>query len=79
MSAPAPAVDNVSTRPSGNSARTRRFASIPSAPGIRMSIRTPSGACRRYSSTARPPPSASPTTANTGAYPRTAGSPIRTT
>ena len=52
-----------STRTAGLAATMRRVASMPSVPGIRMSISTTSGGLRRAKSTASSPSPASPVTA----------------
>ena len=64
-----PKVVRISTRTAEVSGATviRRVASIPSMPGMRMSISTTSGRSRRAASTASAPVAASPTEARSGA------------
>ena len=57
---------------------SRRVASMPSVPGIRMSNRHTSGRRRRASSTARRPSAASPTTSMPGWALRIILRPVRT-
>jgi hypothetical protein len=54
-----------------------RVASMPSMPGIRMSISTTSGSWSRATDTAASPSAASPTTSMSGAESRIITSPVR--